>query len=202
MGYLWEEGKTAELINGQGYVLSGDLGRYDEDKFLTIGGRQKEIIVTGGGENVAPVPIEDNIKLQMKDIVSNCMVLGDQRKHLACIITLRTVLDENNLPTNDLHPDVIEWAENLGAESETVTDLIAEDNEEVRLEIMAQIQKVNRRAISNAQKVHKFMIAPKDFTLPGGEMTPTMKIKRHTIMEQYKKKIDQMYEHETQSSMW
>merc|ERR1711936_1374887 len=134
--------------------------------------------------------------------VSNCMVLGDQRKHLACIITLRTVLDENNLPTNDLHPDVIEWAENLGAESETVTDLIAEDNEEVRLEIMAQIQKVNRRAISNAQKVHKFMIAPKDFTLPGGEMTPTMKIKRHTIMEQYKKKIDQMYEHETQSSMW
>merc|ERR1719244_2556983 len=152
MGYLWEEGKTAELINGQGYVLSGDLGRYDEDKFLTIGGRQKEIIVTGGGENVAPVPIEDNIKLQMKDIVSNCMVLGDQRKHLACIITLRTVLDENNLPTNDLHPDVIEWAENLGAESETVTDLIAEDNEEVRLEIMAQIQKVNRRAISNAQK--------------------------------------------------
>jgi len=202
MGYLWEEGKTAELINGQGYVLSGDLGRYDEDKFLYIGGRQKEIIVTGGGENVAPVPIEDMIKLQLKDIISNCMVLGDKRKHLACIITLRTVLDENNLPTNNLHPDVIEWAENLGAESETVTDLIAEDNEEVRLEIMAQIQKVNRKAISNAQKVHKFMIAPKDFSLPGGELTPTMKIKRHTIMEQYKKKIDQMYEHETQSSMW
>merc|ERR1712142_1247086 len=202
MGYLWEEGKTAELIDAEGYVLSGDLGRFDEDKFLYIGGRQKEIIVTGGGENVAPVPLEDMIKLQLKDIISNCMVLGDKRKHLACIITLRTVLDENNLPTNNLHPDVIEWAENLGAESETVTDLIAEDNEEVRLEIMAQIQKVNRKAISNAQKVHKFMIAPKDFSLPGGELTPTMKIKRHTIMEQYKKKIDQMYEHETQSSMW
>ena len=74
------------------------------------------------GENVAPVPIEDAIKLQLKDIVSNCMVwllpllllllmlqvLGDKRKHLACILTLRTKLDSMNLPTNDLHPDVIE----------------------------------------------------------------------------------------------
>jgi len=202
MGYLWEEGKTAELINGDGYVLSGDLGRYDDEDFLFIGGRQKEIIVTGGGENVAPVPIEDMLKVQMKDLVANCMVLGDKRKHLACILTFRTVLDENNLPTNNLHPDVIEWAENLGAESETVTDLIAEDNEEVRLELMAMIQKVNRKAVSNAQKVHKFMIAPKDFSLPGGELTPTMKIKRHFVMELYSKKIDQMYEHETQSSMW
>merc|ERR1719318_1791205 len=198
----WEEGKTAELINGDGYVLSGDLGRYDDDDFLFIGGRQKEIIVTGGGENVAPVPIEDMIKVQMKDLIANCMVLGDKRKHLACILTFRTVLDENNLPTNNLHPDVIEWAESLGAESETVTDLIAEDNEEVRLELMAMIQKVNRKAVSNAQKVHKFMIAPKDFSLPGGELTPTMKIKRHFVMELYSKKIDQMYEHETQSSMW
>jgi len=202
MGYLWDEAKTAELIDPQGWVHSGDLGKFDEDGFLYIGGRQKEIIVTGGGENVAPVPIEDNIKLQMKDIVSNCMVLGDKRKHLACILTLRTVLDKANQPTDQLHPDVIKWAEELGAESETVTDLLEEDNEEVRLELMAQIQKVNRKAVSNAQKVHKFMIAPKDFSLPGGELTPTMKLKRHTVMEQYEKKINQMYEHETQSSMW
>jgi len=173
-----------------------------EDGFLYIGGRQKEIIVTGGGENVAPVPIEDMIKVQMKDIVSNCMVLGDKRKHLACILTLRTVLDSANLPTDQLHPDVLAWAEELGAEATTVTELLEEDNEEVKLEIMAQIQKVNRKAISNAQKVHKFMIAPKDFSLPGGELTPTMKLKRHTVMEMYEKKIQQMYEHETQSSMW
>merc|ERR1719244_1783956 len=202
MGYLWDEAKTAELIDPQGWVHSGDLGRFDEDGFLYIGGRQKEIIVTGGGENVAPVPIEDMIKVQMKDIVSNCMVLGDKRKHLACIITLRTVLDSANLPTDQLHPDVVAWAEELGAEATTVTELLEEDNEEVRLEIMAQIQKVNRKAISNAQKVHKFMIAPKDFSLPGGELTPTMKLKRHTVMEMYEKKIQQMYEHETQSSMW
>lgn len=202
MGYLWDEAKTAELIDPEGWVHSGDLGRFDEDGFLYIGGRQKEIIVTGGGENVAPVPIEEMIKVQMKDIVSNCMVLGDKRKHLACILTLRTVLDASNLPTDQLHPDVLEWAEELGAEATTVTELLEEDNEEVKLEIMAQIQKVNRKAISNAQKVHKFMIAPKDFSLPGGELTPTMKLKRHTVMEMYEKKIQQMYEHETQSSMW
>jgi len=202
MGYLWDEAKTAELVDSQGWIHSGDLGRLDEDGFLFIGGRQKEIIVTGGGENVAPVPIEENIKVQLKDLIANCMVLGDKRKHLACIITLRTVLDSANLPTDQLHPDVVEWAEALGAESDTVSGLLAEDNEEVRMAIMAEIQKVNRKAVSNAQKVHKFMIAPKDFSLPGGELTPTMKLKRHFVMDLYEKKIQQMYEHETQSSMW
>ena len=83
-------------------ITNLDIHRFDEDGFLFIGGRQKEIIVTGGGENVAPVPIEDTIKVQMKDIVSNCMVLGDKRKHLACILTLRTVLDAANLPTDEV----------------------------------------------------------------------------------------------------
>jgi len=201
MGYLWDEEKTSGLIDKDGWVHSGDLGRFDGD-FLIVGGRQKEIIVTAGGENVAPVPIEDAIKLQLKDVISNCMVVGDKKKHLACILTLKTKLDAQNQPTNDLHPDVIEWAEELGAESTTVTDLVDEDNEEVKLELMAGIQKVNRKAISNAQKVHKFMIAPRDFSLGGGELTPTMKLKRHTVLEQYEKKINQMYEHETQSSMW
>jgi len=202
MGYLWDEDKTSGLIDKDGWVHSGDLGKFDKDGFLYVGGRSKEIIVTAGGENIAPVPIEDAIKAQLKDVVANCMVLGDKRKHLACILTLRTKLDANNQPTDDLHPDVLEWAEELGAESETVSELVAEDNEEVRLELMAGIQKVNRKAISNAQKVHKFMIAPRDFSLAGGELTPTMKLKRHTVLELYEKKINQMYEHETQSSMW
>jgi len=201
MGYLWDEDKTSQLVDKDGWVHSGDLGRFDGE-FLIVGGRSKEIIVTAGGENVAPVPIEDAIKLQLKDLVSNCMVVGDKKKHLACILTLKTKLDAQNQPTDDLHPDVIVWAEELGAESVTVTDLVAEDNEEVKLELMAGIQKVNRKAISNAQKVHKFMIAPRDFSLGGGELTPTMKLKRHTVLEMYEKKINQMYEHETQSSMW
>ena len=108
MGYLWEEGKTAELIDAEGYVLSGDLGRFDKDGFLFVSGRQKEIIVTAGGENIAPVPIEDAIKEVLKDYIANCLVIGDKRKHLAAILTLRTVLDEKNQPTSVLHPDVKE----------------------------------------------------------------------------------------------
>jgi len=202
IGYLWDEAKTAELIDPEGWVHSGDLGFFDEQNFLVISGRSKELIVTGGGENVAPVPIEDAIKAQMKDIISNVMVVGDKRKHLACIITLKCVEDSRKQPTEVLHPDVIEWAEELGSEATTITELLKEDNEDVRLEILAEIQKVNRRAISNAQKVHKFMIAPRDFSLAGGELTPTMKLKRHTVQEKYEKLINQMYEHETQSSMW
>ena len=108
MGYLWEEGKTAELHDAEGYVLSGDLGRFDTDGFLYLTGRQKEIIVTAGGENIAPVPIEDQIKEALKDYIANCLVIGDKRKHLACILTLRTVLDDKNQPTDVLHPDVKE----------------------------------------------------------------------------------------------
>ena len=108
MGYLWEEGKTAELHDAEGYVLSGDLGRFATDRFLYRTGRQKEIIVTAGGENIAPVPIEDQIKEALKDYIANCLVIGDKRKHLACILTLRTVLDEKNQPTDVLHPDVKE----------------------------------------------------------------------------------------------
>jgi len=183
-------------------VHSGDLGRFDEDDFLRVGGRSKEIIVTAGGENVAPIPIEDNIKAEMKEILSNVMVVGDKRKHLAAIVTLRTQMDKMNQPTDLLHPDVKEWAEENGSEAETVTELLEEDNEDVRLDILEGIQRVNRRAISSAQKVHKFMIAPADFSLAGGELTPTMKMKRHFIEDKYEKKINEMYEHETQSSMW
>jgi len=202
IGYLWDEKKTKELIDDDGWVHSGDIGYYDEQDFLIVGGRSKEIIVTGGGENVAPIPIEDAIKAQLKDLISNVMVLGDKRKHLAAIVTLRTQLDSANQPTDILHPDVRAFVDDCGSDATTVTEILEEDNEDVRLEILEGIQKVNRKAISNAQKVHKFMIAPKDFSLPGGELTPTMKLKRHTVEEMYAKKIDQMYEHETQSSMW
>ena len=107
MGYIWEEKKTSELFNADGYVMSGDLGRYDNEGFLFVSGRQKEIIVTAGGENIAPVPIEDALKELLKEYFANCLVIGDKRKHLAAILTLRCVLDEKNQPTNILHPSVV-----------------------------------------------------------------------------------------------
>jgi len=202
LGYVWDEKKTAELIDSEGWVHSGDLGSKDQDGFLFVRGRMKEILVTGGGENVAPVPIEDLIKETMSSIVSQAMVVGDQRKHLAVVLTLRTVLDGNNQPTDVLHPDVQKWLEEMGCDAKSPAEVISSDNEDVNIAIMNHLKKVNSKAISNAQKVHKFMIAPKDFTLAGGEMTPTMKLKRHVVLEMYGAEIERMYEYQAQSSMW
>ena len=158
--------------------------------------------MSGGGENIAPVPIEDDIKSELVDIVSQGMLVGDKRKHLAIILTLKTVLDSKNQPTDILHPDVKEWLESMGSQAQTAEELIAEDSDEVREYIMDAIKRSNSRCVSNASKVHKFMIAPTDFSLTGGELTPTLKMKRHVVLEKYAAEIESMYQYETQSSMW
>jgi len=202
LGYLWEEAKTNEVIDEDGWMHSGDLGKMDEDGFIYVCGRMKEILITGGGENVAPVPIEDTVKDELSNIVSHAMVVGDKRKHLAVILTLKTVLDSQNQPTDILHPDVVAWLEGLGCSATTPREVIAEENDEVKEALMKSMNNVNKKAISKAQKIHKYMIAPTDFSLAGGELTPTLKMKRFFITEKYEKEITRMFEHETQSSMW
>ena len=130
------------------------------------------------------------------------MVVGDSKKHLAIILTLKTVLDSRNQPTDILHPDVKEWLETVGSKAETAKELIAEENEEVGEYILNAIRRSNSRCVSNAQKVHKFMFVPEDFSLTSGELTPTLKMKRHFVLEKYAKEIEDMYQYETQSSMW
>ena len=151
---------------------------------------------------MAPVPIEDVVKETFPDIVGNAMVVGDKRKHLAVILTLKTILDANNQPTDVLHKDVQAFLRERGSQATTAPEVIEEDNQDFKKEIMDRIKIANTKAISNAQKIHKFMIAPKEFSQAGGELTPTMKLKRHFVLELYEKEIQEMYEHETQSSMW
>ena len=126
-------------------------------------------VFTAGGENIAPVPIEENLKSELVEIASQIMVVGDKKKHLAVIITLKTVLDDKNQPTDILNEDVQEWLQTLGSKAITAKELIAEDNEEVKTYIRDAIKRSNTRSVSNASKVHKFMIAPEDFSLAGGE---------------------------------
>ena len=90
MGYLNHEEKTKEVIDTNGYLLTGDVGKIDTDCFLHITGRIKELIITAGGENIAPVSIEDAIKNELK-FVSNCMLIGDKRKFLSVLITLKVI---------------------------------------------------------------------------------------------------------------
>lgn len=130
------------------------------------------------------------------------MVVGDKRKHLAVIITLKTILDDKNQPTEILNEDVQEWLQALGSNATTAKDIIAEDSEEIKKYIMDAIKRSNSKSVSNASKIHKFMIAPTDFSLAGGELTPTLKVKRHFVVEKYAKEIEAMYEYEAISSMW
>jgi long-chain-fatty-acid--CoA ligase ACSBG len=89
MGYLNEAEKTSEVFDADGYLRTGDIGRIDENGFLFITGRIKELIITAGGENIAPSPIENSIKDELFGVISNCMVVGDKRKFLAILITLK-----------------------------------------------------------------------------------------------------------------
>ena len=118
------------------------------------------------------------------------------------IITLKTILDEKNQPTDVLNDDVQQWLQSFGSTATTAEDLIAEDNEDVKKFIMDAIKRSNTRSVSNASKIHKFMFAPTDFSLAGGELTPTLKVKRHFVVEKYEKEIEEMYQFETISSMW
>ena len=218
MGYLWDEEKTREVVDDQGYVHSGDLGRKDEDGFFYINGRMKEVLITGlifnfffkklkhscsaGGENIAPVPIEEDIKSELLEIVSHVMVIGDKRKHLSVILTLKTVLDEMNQPTDILNDDVQNWLKNLGSSATTARELIEENNPEVNKNIMEALKRSNSRSVSKASRIQKFMFAPTDFSLAGGELTPTLKVKRHFVVEKYEKQIEDLYNYDTISSMW
>ncbi|XP_032780235.2 long-chain-fatty-acid--CoA ligase ACSBG2 [Daphnia magna] len=211
MGYLNDPGNTSSVVNADGFLSTGDVGHTDKFGFVYITGRIKEILITAGGENVAPVLIEDNIKAELP-IVSQAMVVGDRRKFLSVLLTLRTEVDSDTQeplpiltrPTRDL-------CEEYGLSlAETVTDVISaaergmtvpagavtgQDAEAVKFVkvIDAAIERANRKAISAAQRVQKWTILPVDFSIPGGELGPTMKVKRSYVAKKYADVIERFY---------
>ena len=103
MGYLFDEAKTLDTFDEEGWLHTGDLGTLDSDGFYSIVGRIKEIIITAGGENIAPVNIEDEVKKELEAVVSNIMVVGEKRRFLSSLITLRVKPDpETLIPTSEL----------------------------------------------------------------------------------------------------
>lgn len=185
MGYLKNEAATSDTIDADGWCHSGDIGAID-DGLLKVTGRIKELLITGGGENVAPVPIEDTIKKHLPAI-SNVMVIGDKRKFLSCIVTLKTTPTPDGLSfTNQL-----DGAATKVADATTVEEAMA--SAEFKKYVEAGIAAANKEAVSNAQKVQKFIFVTKDFSVAGGELTPTMKLKRKVVSEMYATEIEAMY---------
>uniref|UniRef100_A0A8C5PA81 Long-chain-fatty-acid--CoA ligase ACSBG1 n=1 Tax=Leptobrachium leishanense TaxID=445787 RepID=A0A8C5PA81_9ANUR len=193
MGYLNMEDKTKDIFDDEGWLHSGDIGKQDDDGFLQVTGRIKELIITAGGENVPPVLLEDAVKRHLP-IVSNAVLIGDRRKFLSMLLTLKSTVEPDTLePMDSLTPEAIHFCEDVGSKAMTVSEIVGQKDKAVYRAIQKGIDKVNGEAVSNAQCIQKWAILAKDFSISGGEMGPTMKIKRHAILEKYRKEVEGFY---------
>jgi long-chain acyl-CoA synthetase len=174
-GYFNRPDLTEETF-ADGWLRTGDIGELDDDGFLKITGRKKEIIVTAGGKNVIPALLEDQIRADA--LVSQCVVVGDQRPFIAALITL----DEEALPG---------WLERHGLPAGTTVAEAAE-HEKVRAEIQSLIDHANQ-SVSQAEAIKAFRVVPTDFTEASGHLTPSMKIKRAQVMQDYAPIVEEIY---------
>lgn len=192
-GYLRSEEKTMETLDTDGWLHSGDVGRLDQEGFLHITGRIKEIIITAGGENIPPTIIEDNVKAQLP-CISNAMLIGDKKKFLTMLLTLKSDVDlESGDPLDTLTEATKEWCRSVGSQAARVADIVTGKDQKVYNAIQEGISQANKLATSNAQRVQKWAILPKDFSIPGGELGPTMKLKRFYTVEKYTDIIESFY---------
>ncbi|XP_076006972.1 long-chain-fatty-acid--CoA ligase ACSBG2-like [Genypterus blacodes] len=192
MGYLDMADKTEEALDQDGWLHSGDIGREDENGFIFITGRIKELIITAGGENIPPVPIEDALKAEA-NIISNAMLIGDKRKFLSMMLTLKCVLDEEGDPTDDLSPEALAFCQQHGVTATKVSEIVANKEPAIYTAIQEGFERVNAGATSNAQKIQKWVILERDFSVNGGELGPTMKLKRPFVMNKYEETINNIY---------
>jgi long-chain acyl-CoA synthetase len=175
-GYWKKPEATAEVMTADGWFRTGDIGTIDDDGYLTVTGRKKEIIVTAGGKNVAPAALEDPIRAN--PIVGQVVVVGDQKPFVSALITL----DSEMLPV---------WLNNNGEDAQMALSDAAR-NSKVIAEVQSAIDVANSR-VSRAESIRKFVILGTEFTESSGHLTPKMSIKRHVITSDFADVIDGLY---------
>jgi long-chain acyl-CoA synthetase len=158
------------------WFRTGDIGALDDDGYLTVTGRKKEIIVTAGGKNVAPAGLEDPIR--SNSLIGQVVVVGDQKPFIAALVTL----DPEMLPV---------WLNNNG-EAADMSLAEAAENPKVVAEVQKAVDAANAR-VSRAESIRKFVILPIEFTEASGHLTPKMSIKRGPILKDYSGVIEAMY---------
>ncbi len=173
-GYFKNPEATAETLV-DGWLHSGDVGELDEDGFLKITDRKKDIIVTAGGKNITPQYIENKLKASV--YINDAVVIGDRRKYLTCLI----MIDEDN---------VVKYAQDQKIQFSTYKDLTLHDD--IRKLIQDEIKAVNE-SLARVEQVKKFCILPKKLYEEDGKVTPTMKVKRKFVNEAFCELIDSMY---------
>ena len=173
-GYWQNDSANQEVFDGQ-WFKSGDLGRLDDEGFLYITGRKKELIVTAGGKNVAPAVLED--RLRAHPLVSQCMVVGDNQPFIASLITI----DQDMLKG---------WIAANNKTGATIATLI--NDPDLIAVIQTAVDEANK-AVSKAESIRKFAILASDFTIAGGELTAKLSLKRHVIAEKYATEITALF---------
>lgn len=191
MGYLKNEESTRETIDSHRRVHSGDEGKLDKNGAMMITGRFKELLVTAGGENIAPVPIELNIKAELP-FLSNIMAIGDHMKFVSALLTFKVTSPPTELPNHKLLPEAIEELEKHGIKGITTVQQ-AMESEKIKKVIQKAIDAVNKKAVSNASRIKDWFIVPDDFSVAGGELTATMKVRRKIVTNKYAEQISKIY---------
>jgi len=174
-GYWQNQAANDEVFDSERWFKSGDLGKLDEDGFLYIVGRKKELIVTAGGKNVAPAVLED--RLRAHPLVSQCMVVGDNQPFIAALVTL--------------DPDALKgWVANNKKDGASIGDLV--NDPDLIAVIQTAVDEANK-AVSKAESIRKFTILTTDFTIAGGHLTAKLSVKRHVVAKEFAKEIDALF---------
>lgn len=174
-GYWNDDAATAAAVDEQGWFHTGDLGEIDDEGFISVSGRKQEVIVTAGGKNVAPAPLED--RLRAHPLVSQCMLVGDNRPYVAALITLDSEA-------------VAQWAVERGKPPK-VTALT--EDADLRAEIEAVVAEANK-SVSQAEGIRRFRLLPDDWTEEAGHLTPSLKLKRGVLARDLRGEIERLYE--------
>jgi long-chain acyl-CoA synthetase len=167
---------TKEALDTEGFLHTGDLGELDDDGYLRITGRKKELLVTGGGKNVAPAPLEHII--QSHPLVSQSMLVGDGRPFIGALVTL--------------DPEAFErWRDGAGKPATAgIADLT--DDPDLRAEVQRAVDAANA-TVSRAESIRRFVILPQDFTVETGELTPSLKVRRSLVLDRFGATVEAIY---------
>jgi long-chain acyl-CoA synthetase len=175
-GYWHNDAATAEAIDSQGWFHTGDVGQLDADGYLYITGRKKELLVTSGGKNVAPAVLEDRLRAHW--LVSQCMVVGDNKPFIGCLITI----DPDSLK---------QWLERNKRDANTSVTQLRHDAAFIS-EIQSAVDNANK-AVSQAESIRKFVLVDAEWTEDSGHLTPSLKLRRNIVGDQYNAEIESIY---------